>query len=137
MVLSKMGMTRKKARFRFKPERLESQTQQFIQQRNLYLEEGRTFVSIDETSFGRYVAPVTGYAPRGQPLYADAVSPRDPSKNQFHAWVGNEWQTMNFSQDMTLPRMFASLGWKQGEALAKTMHILLHKMNPIQRTSLI
>ena len=58
----------KKAKFYSEPPALEKATQTFLQTRQKYVAEGRLFVSLDETSFGRHGKIVRGYAPVGQPL---------------------------------------------------------------------
>lgn len=67
-VISKCGMSRKKARFFSKPSNLESKTNEFVRLRDLYISEKRTFVSMDETSFGRHGKSFYGYAPKGEQL---------------------------------------------------------------------
>jgi len=67
-VLSRQGFTRKRARFYGRPADLPAKTAAFLEQRSLYVQEGRQFVSVDETSFGRSGAAVMGYGRRGVPL---------------------------------------------------------------------
>lgn len=47
---------------------LEQKTQQFVETRKKFMDEGRPFVSLDETGFGRHGKVVYGYAPKGVPL---------------------------------------------------------------------
>lgn len=68
VAIKKQGLTRKKARFFSSPTGLAEKTKQFLDKRNVYIHEGRNFVSIDETSFGRHGKAVYGYAPKGQRL---------------------------------------------------------------------
>lgn len=67
-VLLNQGITKKKARFFSKPKDLDEKTRQFLELRNQYIAEGRQFISLDETSFGRHGRPARGYAPKGQRL---------------------------------------------------------------------
>jgi hypothetical protein len=52
------------AKFFSKPTNLEAVTDAFLKKRDQLLADGRTFVSIDETSFGRHGAEVRGYKMR-------------------------------------------------------------------------
>jgi len=61
------GFTKKKARLHGKPVRLEQDTISFVSMRDALI--GRSFVSIDETSFGRNGIDVRGYSQKGVPLY--------------------------------------------------------------------
>ena len=64
-----LGFTRKKSRNVVVTKDLREKTQEFVRRRNSFVAEGRQFVSIDETSFGRSGRfPSYGYAPRGRPL---------------------------------------------------------------------
>ena len=67
-VLRNNGLTRKKARFYGEPADLKEKTENFLAMRDVYVQEGRTFFSLDEVSFGRHGAPVYGYSPRGSAL---------------------------------------------------------------------
>ena len=69
IAIRQLGWSKKVTRFYGKPTYLEERTRHFVTQRDQYMAEGRPFVSIDETSFGRHVAPVKGYAKRGHRLY--------------------------------------------------------------------
>ena len=69
LALKRLEMTRKNARFCARPRHLQQRTIDFVLERDTLVAKGRTFVSIDETSFGRNHPCVKGYAPRGQPLY--------------------------------------------------------------------
>lgn len=61
VLIKRLGLTKKKAKFFSRPENLEEKTMAFIHLRERLKEEGRTFVSIDETSFGRHTRDVFGY----------------------------------------------------------------------------
>jgi hypothetical protein len=54
VIIKKQGLSKKKAKFFSKPSNLEAVTDAFLKKRDQLLAEGRTFVSIDETSFGRH-----------------------------------------------------------------------------------
>ena len=67
-VLRRVGYSRKRARFYGRPKDLNSKIAEFLKARDMYTAEGRLFVSVDETSFGRNGGVVMGYCPRGEPL---------------------------------------------------------------------
>lgn len=70
LVLKKQGFTKKKARFHGHPKCLEDKVEKFLRARNDFIRQGKRFVSVDETAFGRNTATcVYGYAKRGTPLY--------------------------------------------------------------------
>lgn len=76
-VLRALGFTSKKARFCGRPANLQTKVDNFLAERDAFLAQGRHFVSVDETSFGRNsFQHVRGYAPRGQPLYVSKRRPR-------------------------------------------------------------
>lgn len=68
-VIHRSGFSKKKARFYGEPKDLETKTVLFIQKRDELIREGYSFVSIDETSFGRSGASIFGYSQRGTKLY--------------------------------------------------------------------
>lgn len=76
VVIKREGMTRKKARFHGHPSCLEARTVAFVTERDRLLREGKQFVSLDETSFGRNGRPVYGYSIKGHPLYVKSKSPQ-------------------------------------------------------------
>jgi hypothetical protein len=76
VIIKKQGLSKKKAKFFSKPTNLEAVTDAFLKKRDQLLADGRTFVSIDETSFGRHGAEVRGYAPVGKPLVIKRARPR-------------------------------------------------------------
>ncbi len=61
-------MTKKKARFFSQPKNLSEKIEQFIFARDEYIKQGRQFVSLDETSFGRNSKSAFGYCRKGTPL---------------------------------------------------------------------
>lgn len=72
----KIGFTKKKCKYRSLPANLEAKTAEFQKARNQYLDEQRTFFSLDETSFGRNGVEVKGYSYKGKPLTVDKPSSR-------------------------------------------------------------
>lgn len=68
VVIKRLGLTSKKAKFFATPKRLEETTKLFIECRKEFINQGRYIVSLDETSFGRYGKPMFGYSPKGTPL---------------------------------------------------------------------
>ena len=53
IAISKLGLSKKKARFYGEPNNLKEKTEIFLEQRDKYIKQNRRFLSIDETSFGR------------------------------------------------------------------------------------
>jgi transposase len=76
LAIKKLGFTKQTARFYGQPKDLEVKTKVFLEQRDQYLSEGRHFVSIDETSFGRKTSTVKGYSPKNQKLFIKSKQPR-------------------------------------------------------------
>lgn len=76
VALKRGGLSKKKAKFFSRPAGLEQTTQAFLVARDKYIAEGRLFVSLDETSFGRHGCEVRGYAPVGQLLTIRKARPR-------------------------------------------------------------
>lgn len=68
-VMKSNGFTKKKARLHSCPSHLPQATRTFVQKRRCFVEQGRQFVSLDETSFGRNGRQMYGYAPKGTPLF--------------------------------------------------------------------
>jgi transposase len=67
-VLKRSGMTKKNAKIFGSPPDLEQKTQAFLKERDRFRSEGRYFVSMDETSFGRNGKHSRGYSLKGQAL---------------------------------------------------------------------
>lgn len=74
--LRRMALTRKKARFYSLPQHLTSATSAFLEARDRFQSEGRLFVSLDETSFGRHVRDIHGYSIIGTRLVIPKKQPR-------------------------------------------------------------
>jgi transposase len=70
------GYTKKKAKFFGNPSNLKEKTEKFIEFRDKYIKEGKIFVSIDETSFGRNGIIQKGYSLKGMPLKICKKNPR-------------------------------------------------------------
>lgn len=62
------GLTYKKAKFFSRTPRSEDATAAFVARRDQLVAEGRPFVSLDETSFGRHAKLPRGWSPAGAPL---------------------------------------------------------------------
>lgn len=69
LCILKNNFTKKRARYFSKPKNDEEKLEAFLSQRKIYVDEGRYFVSIDETSFGRNYLPAIGYAKKGERFY--------------------------------------------------------------------
>ena len=76
IVLHRSNITRKKARFFSKPAGHDTKRREFLTARDAFISSGSSFVSIDETSFGRHCKDVYGYAPKGELLKLVKASPR-------------------------------------------------------------
>jgi hypothetical protein len=76
IVLKRLNLSRKKARFFSEPQNLAEKTRVFLEQRTIHASQGKHFVSIDETSFGRNSFETRGYSPRGKPLHIKKLRPR-------------------------------------------------------------
>ena len=71
-----INFTKKKARFFGKPKDLDEKIRKFIEVRNQFVKQGRDFVSLDETSFGRNGKVQYGYSPKGIQLKIQKNVPR-------------------------------------------------------------
>ena len=76
VALKRLGFSKKKARHVCRPSHLPARTAAFLEMREMYKAQGRVFVSIDETSFGRNGLNAWGYAPVGERLYVSSNAPR-------------------------------------------------------------
>ena len=68
IAIRRLGFSRKRVRFYGDPPDLFAVTQTFLQKRQLFIDQKRRFVSIDETAFGRSCQSTHGYAPIGKRL---------------------------------------------------------------------
>lgn len=75
-VIKSNGFTKKKARFHGQPRCVINDTYHFLRKRDKFLSQGRRFVSLDETSFGRNSSPVYGFSMKGHPLFVKKRIPR-------------------------------------------------------------
>lgn len=75
-ILLKAGYTRKKARHFGQPPNLEEKTKSFLEKRENLKAKGYTFLSLDETSFGRNNTKSFGYALKGKKLSIKKKQPR-------------------------------------------------------------
>ena len=69
IAISRLGLSKKKARFYGEPSNLKDKTSIFLKQREEYIKQKRRFISIDETSFGRNGINAFGYSKIGKPFY--------------------------------------------------------------------
>ena len=68
-VIRHLGYSKKKAHHVGRPKHLPERTSEFLRQRSLFLSQHRSFVAIDETSFGRNGLCTSGYSRVGERLY--------------------------------------------------------------------
>jgi transposase len=66
--IKKLGFTRKRARYCSYPKHYDEKLEMFLKLRSSFVQQGREFVSIDETSFGRNFKPASGYSLKGKRL---------------------------------------------------------------------
>jgi len=76
VAIKRMGLTKKKARFYGTTSSLEAKTNAFLAKRANYIAANHTFVSLDETGFGRHCPITKGYAAKGARLYVRKKMPR-------------------------------------------------------------
>jgi len=69
LCIKKNNFTKKRARYFSKPKNDEEKLVEFLDKRQQYNNEGRKFISIDESSFGRNYLPAIGYSKKGERLY--------------------------------------------------------------------
>lgn len=88
--IKKQGFTKKNARFYGEPKTLITKIKEFLELRNKYIDENRTFISIDETSFGRNGIIIKGYSKKGQKLFIRKNKPRMTTTSVVAAFSSNE-----------------------------------------------
>ena len=76
IAIIRMKYTKKNARFYGQPKNLPDKVKEFIFLRNKYIEDGKEFICIDETSFGRHKQPIKGYSRKGERLMIKKKLPR-------------------------------------------------------------
>lgn len=117
VAIKKLGYTKKKARFYNVSKNQHTLKETFLALRNKYIGEGRTFVSIDETSFGRNGFQVYGYKKKGERLLITKTVSYAPTKTVIAAITSNELlhkeciigscnalTFLNFIKQLNLPR---------------------------------
>lgn len=116
LILKKEKYSWKKIKYYGECKDLDSKTKLFIQQRDELINQGRSFVSIDETSFGRHGKIRYGYSIKGKPLYKRKAYPRVTTKTalcclyqngsmkyELHTGAVNSNIFLNFLQSLQLP----------------------------------
>ena len=68
LYIKKIGYSRKRARYYSESKNSSAKLNKFLEDRKQFIKEKRTFVSIDETSFGRNFKPAVGYSKKGSRL---------------------------------------------------------------------
>lgn len=76
VAIKRSGFSKKKARFHGQPKDLETKVRQFTEQRDNFIIQGRQFLSLDETSFGRSGNVIKGYSVVGEKCYVTKKHPR-------------------------------------------------------------
>jgi transposase len=74
--IKRQGWTKKKARYYGVSKALPEKTKCFLENRTKFVSQNRSFVSIDETSFGRNGINIKGYSPKGTKLFLQKAAPR-------------------------------------------------------------
>jgi transposase len=82
-IIHNIGMTRKKVRFYGKPKDLKVKTDAYKTKRDEFVEKGKIFYSLDETSFGRHGKPVYGYSLRGSQIHVSKSQPRTTTQSML------------------------------------------------------
>jgi transposase len=75
IAIKKQGFTKKKARFYGEPKTLPEKTKEFLEKREIYKNQDKVFISIDEVSFGRNGINTKGYSKKGNKLYIKKHKP--------------------------------------------------------------
>ncbi len=81
IAIKRQGLTKKTARFYGVSAAQEKETKAFLATRSEYIANGRSFVAIDETSFGRHGRVTKGYAPKGRALHVRKKQPYIKTKS--------------------------------------------------------
>jgi transposase len=89
--IKRIGMTKKKAKFYGDPPNLKAKTDDFIAQRDKYLQEGKVIYSIDETSFGRNGIENRGYSAIGKRLFIRKKAARMTTTSVIACCTDNAW----------------------------------------------
>ena len=76
LAIKRQGWTKKKARYYGVSKALPEKTKCFLENRTKFVSQNRSFVSIDETSFGRNGINIKGYSPKGTKLFLQKAAPR-------------------------------------------------------------
>jgi transposase len=76
IAIRRLGFSRKRVRFYGDPPDLFAVTHTFLKKRQLFIDQKRRFVSIDETAFGRSCPSIHGYSPIGKRLFVRKTVPR-------------------------------------------------------------
>lgn len=90
VAISKLGYTKKKAKFFSCPKNLPEKTTIFKNLRNQFINENRPFFSLDETSFGRHGKDMKGYSIKGTPLSIKKPQPRMTTVSSLVIMSNNE-----------------------------------------------
>ena len=75
VAIKRLGFSKKRARFFSEPPNLPEKIQEFLSKRNTYISQGYTFLSLDETSFGRNGFETRGFSPKGEKLFIKKKQP--------------------------------------------------------------
>jgi len=127
IAIKRLGFSRKKAKFYGEPKNLESKIKQFIEKRNEYLKQGKIFLSIDETSFGRNSFEYKGYSEIGKKLFVRKKFPRMTSTSVIACASSNGWIKTQSSQKANNTKSF--LHFLQSLSLENNMVILLDNVS--------
>jgi transposase len=92
------------------PKSLQAKTEDFIRQRKEYEAEGRPFVAIDETAFGRNTRSPYGYAQKGSKLFVRKREPRITTTSVVACVSNTGWlKTMQFVGSVNTDRFLEFL----------------------------
>jgi transposase len=82
-IIYSIGMTRKKVRFYGRPKDLKVKTDIYKAKRDEFIENGKVFYSLDETSFGRHGRQVYGYSMKGTQIHVPKNQPRTTTQSML------------------------------------------------------
>lgn len=76
LAIKKYGYTKKKVKYFGVSKNMDEKIKHFLNKRTEFINDNRTFVSIDEVSFGRNGIETKGYSLKGKPLIIKKLKPR-------------------------------------------------------------
>lgn len=97
--IQRIGYTRKKARYYSEPTHQAKQVEEFIKKREAFKNQGRRFLSVDETCFGKSALQTMGYAPKGERLFVKNKAPSQSSISAVACASSTGWLSFGYMKD--------------------------------------